>query len=191
MKIEKGRPGYIRFRKTKYLLWAVIEFAVVIALVVIGIVQSGSRMNLLTVVAVVGCLPAAKMLVEYITMAPYQSIASDKCKEIEEKAPLLTRVYDLVITSPEKVMQVDAIVISGHMVCGYTSNEKTDETKAARYIKEMLHNHKYEKVTVKVFHDYVAFLSRAEGMNSIAAIEKPDNRRRERRIRHLLLTTSM
>ena len=48
MKIEKGRPGYIRFRKTKYLLWAVIEFAVVIALVVIGIVQSGSRMNLLT-----------------------------------------------------------------------------------------------------------------------------------------------
>ena len=36
MKIEKGRPGYIRFRKTKYLLWAVIEFAVVIALVVIG-----------------------------------------------------------------------------------------------------------------------------------------------------------
>ena len=101
MKIEKGRPGYIRFRKTKYLLWAVIEFAVVIALVVIGIVQSGSRMNLLTVVAVVGCLPAAKMLVEYITMAPYQSIASDKCKEIEEKAPLLTRVYDLVITSPE------------------------------------------------------------------------------------------
>ena len=138
-----------------------------------------------------GCLPAAKMLVEYITMAPYQSIASDKCKEIEEKAPLLTRVYDLVITSPEKVMQVDAIVISGHTVCGYTSNEKTDETKAARYIKEMLHNHKYEKVTVKVFHDYVAFLSRAEGMNSIAAIEKPDNRRRERRIRHLLLTTSM
>ena len=112
-------------------------------------------------------------------------------KEIEEKAPLLTRVYDLVITSPEKVMQVDAIVISGHTVCGYTSNEKTDETKAARYIKEMLHNHKYEKVTVKVFHDYVAFLSRAEGMNSIAAIEKPDNRRRERRIRHLLLTTSM
>lgn len=191
MKIEKGRPGYIRFRKTKYLLWAVIEFAVVIALVVIGIVQSGSHMNLLTVVAVVGCLPAAKMLVEYITMAPYQSIASDKCKEIEEKAPLLTRVYDLVITSPEKVMQVDAIVISGHTVCGYTSNEKTDETKVARYIKEMLHNHKYEKVTVKVFHDYVAFLSRAEGMNSIAAIEKPDNRRRERRIRHLLLTTSM
>ncbi|MDO5589590.1 MAG: hypothetical protein Q4F98_00820 [Lachnospiraceae bacterium] len=191
MKIEKGQPGYVKSRKTKYLLWAVIEFAVVVALVVIGVVQSGSRMNLLTVVAVVGCLPAAKMLAEYITMAPYNSIAQDKYDEIEEKAPLLTKVYDLVITSPQKVMQVDAIVISGHTVCGYTSNEKTDEVKTACYIKEMLRKYKYDKITVKIFHDYVAFLSRAEGMNSIAAIEQPDNRRREKRIRHLLMLTSM
>lgn len=191
MKTEKGHPGYIHSRKMKYLLWAVVEFAIVIALVVIGIIQTGSRMNLLTVVAIVGCLPAAKMLVEYITMAPYHSIAPEKGKEIEEKAPLLTKAYDLVITSPEKVMQIDAVVISGHTICGYTSNEKTDEAKTAQYIKEVLHNHKYEKVTVKVFHDYVAFLSRAEGMNSIAAIEQPENRRRERRIRRLLLSTSM
>ena len=87
MKIEKGRPGYIRFRKTKYLLWAVIEFAVVIALVVIGIVQSGSRMNLLTVVAVVGCLPAAKMFVEYITMALIRALRRTSAKRLKKKHP--------------------------------------------------------------------------------------------------------
>lgn len=76
---------------------------------------------------VVGCLPASKMLVEFITIAPHQSIEKDIYQEIEAKASLLKRVYDLVITSPEKVMPVDAIVISGHTVIGYASNTKTDE----------------------------------------------------------------
>ena len=73
MRTEKGQPGYVKARKQKYLLGAVVEFAIVIAIFVTGYIQTGSRLNLLTVVAVVGCLPAAKMLVEFITMAPYKS----------------------------------------------------------------------------------------------------------------------
>ncbi len=66
MRTEKGQPGYVKARKQKYLLVAVVEFAIVIAIFVTGYIQTGSRLNLLTVVAVVGCLPAAKMLVEFI-----------------------------------------------------------------------------------------------------------------------------
>ena len=58
MKIEKGNPGYIKSRKTKYLIWALVEFAVVLAIFILGYVQTGTRKNLLTVVAAVGCLPA-------------------------------------------------------------------------------------------------------------------------------------
>ena len=123
-KKEKGQPGYIKWRKEKYLIGTIAEFAVVIALVVLGYVQTKTKLNLLTVVAVVGCLPASKMLVEFITIAPHQSIEKDIYQEIEAKASLLKRVYDLVITSPEKVMPVDAIVISGHTVIGYASNTR-------------------------------------------------------------------
>ena len=66
-KKEKGQPGYIKWRKEKYLIGTIAEFAVVIALVVLGYVQTKTKLNLLTVVAVVGCLPASKMLVEFIT----------------------------------------------------------------------------------------------------------------------------
>ena len=69
MKTEKGQPGYIKAKKQKYLLGAVVEFVIVIAIFVTGYIQTGSRLNLLTVVAVVGCLPAAKMLVEFITLS--------------------------------------------------------------------------------------------------------------------------
>lgn len=191
MKVEKGKPGYIKAEKNRYLIWSIAEFAVVAALVIIGYVQTGSKMNLLTVVAVVGCLPAAKTLVEFITMAPHKSIETKKYKEIEEKANLLVKAYDLIITNSEKVMPVDVIVISGYTVCGYTSNPKTDEAKVASYLKEMLQKNHCEKVTVKVFHDYVAFLSRAEGMNNIASIDKTDNRKLERKIKKLILSTSM
>ena len=84
MKIEKGQPGYIKARKMRYLLYAVVEFAMVAAVFILGYVQTKSRLNLFTVLAIIGCLPAAKMLVEFITMAPYKSIDTAIYKEIED-----------------------------------------------------------------------------------------------------------
>ena len=48
-KKEKGQPGYIKWRKEKYLIGTIAEFAVVIALVVLGYVQTKTKLNLLTV----------------------------------------------------------------------------------------------------------------------------------------------
>ena len=163
-KKEKGQPGYIKWRKEKYLTGTIAEFAVVIALVVLGYVQTKTKLNLLTVVAAVGCLPASKMLVEFITIAPHQSI---------------------------EVMPVDAIVISGHTVIGYASNTKTDEVTCARYLKDMLNANHHEKMTVKIFHDYKAFLSRVEGMNNIVEVGHTENVREDRAVRKLILSTCM
>lgn len=189
-KLEKGRPGYLKARKFRYLAWALAEFGIVAALLILGYVQTGSKMNLLTVVAIVGCLPASKMLAEFITMAPHKGISREMCEEIEEKAPLLTKAYDLVITSTEKVMPVAVFVICGHTVCGYTQSDRTDEAKCGAHIKEMLKENHYDKMTVKIFRDYKAFLLRAEGMNNIAAVDKPSGRM-EAAVKKLILTISM
>lgn len=190
-KIEKGQPGYIQSMKRKYLIGTVAEFGVVIALLVLGYIQTGTKLNWLTLFAILGCLPASKMLVELITVMPHKGIAPELHTEIEEKAELLTKAYDMIITSKEKIMPVDVVVISGNTVCGYTSSPKTDDVKCARHLKEMLHTEHYEKVTVKIFHDYKAFLTRAEGMNSIVQIEQYENRKREEGIRKLILSTSI
>lgn len=190
-KLVKGRPGYIRRRKNRYLMWAILEFAVVLLLFALGIWQTGSRKNILTIVAIVGCLPAAKMLVEYIVMFPFNGISKSCGKEIKEKAGLLTIAYDLIFTCNEKLMQVDAIVISDHVVCGYTSCEKTDEKAVTDMLKNLLSSENYEKMTVKIFHDYTAFLSRAEGLNSMAEVSNTSPGRKEKGIRHLFLSVSM
>ena len=55
----------------------------------------------------------------------------------------------------------------------------------------MLKKNHVEKVTVKVFHDYTAFLARAEGMNNIMTVDRPAGRERENTIRQLFLAVSM
>lgn len=191
MKAERGKPGYVNSLKKKYLIATVLEFAVVIALLIVGIVQTGSRLNLFTVIAILGCLPACKNLVEFIVVAPHKGIESAKYDEIEEKAPLLIKVYDLVVAGQSKLMQLDVVVVSGNTVCGYTSSDKTDEVKLAEYLKTLFNAGGCDKITVKIFHDYKAFLARAEGLNNIATIDKSGTGKRERKLRSLIYNTSL
>ena len=191
MKVIKGQPGYIKSQKAKILLQSLIGFGIVAALLITGYIQTGTKLNILTLAAILGCLPAAKVLVGFIALFPYRSIAESKASEIKAKTSHLTTAYDMVITSREKIMPVDAVVISGNTVCGYASNPKTNETETAKHIKNILNENRLTKVTVKIFPDYVAFLSRAEGMNSIAEIERPDSKNMEEKIRQIILNISM
>lgn len=191
MKMKKGQAGYISAQKRKLGLQTLLEFGVVVLLLIIGYVITHTKMNLFTLVAVLGCLPASKMLVEFIAIFPYKTIDKAVAEEIEEKAPLLTTAYDLVITSKDKIMPVDAVVISNHTVFGYARNPKTDPAEAAEYIKSILAENHYSKMTVKVFSEYVPFLSRVEGLNSIIQVNHSADRKMERAIRRILFNISM
>ena len=191
MKVAKGDAGYIRARKRKILLKTVLEFGIVVALLILGIIETGSRQNLLTVVAILGCLPASKALVELIMVLPHHSISEEMAAEMELNESLLTRVYDMVFTSEKIIMPVEAIVISGNTICGYSSNAKVDMNFITKHLKQYLHMNRFDKVSVKIFDNYTAFATRAEGMNNIAAIEKEDTKRHEEGIRQILLNISI
>ena len=191
MKIIKGNPGYINKHKKIAILKAVLEFGIVIALLILGIMETKSRLNLLTLVAVLGCLPASKALVEVIMIFPHHSIHDEVAEEIKNKTTELTTVYDLVLTSEKHIMPIDCVVVSDNTICGYTSNKKTDVAFAAKHIKQMLYANQYTKVSVKIFDNYTAFLTRAEGMNNIASVEKTDTKQKEDGIRRVILNISL
>ena len=191
MKVAKGDAGYIRARKRIILLKTVLEFGIVVALLILGIIETGSRQNLRTVVAILGCLPASKALVELIMVLPHHSISEEMAAEMELNASLLSRVYDMVFTSEKIIMPVEAIVISGNTICGYSSNAKVDMNFITKHLKQYLHMNRFDKVSVKIFDNYTAFATRAEGMNNIAAIEKEDTKRHEEGIRQILLNISI
>jgi len=191
MKITKGNPGYIDKHKKDAIIKTVLEFGIVFALLILGILQTKTRLNWLTLVAVLGCLPAAKALVETIMIFPHHSVTKEFADEVDHQASLLTTAYDMVFTSEHNIMPVDCVVISDNTICGYTSSKKTDTVFAAKHIKQILHGNQYTKVSVKIFDNYNAFMSRVEGMMNIAAVEKADNKEKEEAIKRIILNISL
>lgn len=190
-KVKKGTPGYLDYKLKAEIIRAILYFAIIAAVFLLGYSQTHSKENLLTVVAVVGCLPACKVLVGIVTRFPYRSIDPEKAEDIRQKTKYLTVIYDLVVTSSEKIMPIECIVISGNKIFGYIPDKKTDPEYAASHIKSILIKNGFEDVSIKLFCQYTAFLARAEGLNNIAAIEKNDTAEHERKIAHLIQNISL
>lgn len=191
MKIKKGDAGYIGQRKRNVIIKTVLEFGIVIALFVLGIWQTGDRLNLLTVVAILGCLPASKALVEVIMIAPHHSISQEIREVIEANTTYVTKAYDMVFTSEKKIMPVDSIVISEYTICGYTSKEKVDTNEVAKHLKKYLNANKFSKVSVKIFDNYSTYISRIKEMNHLAMDKEDDVKEKEMAIRQLILNLSL
>lgn len=190
-KVIKGNPGYLDYKKKAEIIRTLIYFAIVAAVFFLGYSQTHTKKNLLTVVAILGCLPACKVLVGVITRFPYPSIADIRANEIKGKTSHVTVIYDMIITSREKVMPVDCIVLSGDTIFGYTTSEKVDLKYAASHIKGILSQNQYPSASVKLLNNYTAFLARAEGLDSIAAVEKNDTKKREEQMAQVILNISM
>lgn len=191
MKIQKGDAGYIQKRKKQVILKVILEFGIAIALFILGLTQTGSRMNVLTIVAVLGCLPASRALVELIMILPHKSIAGVMAAEIAGKAKQLTVSYDMVITNEKHAMPVDVAVVLDNTVCGYTSHEKTNAEEVGNHIRQIFEDNKFEKITVKIFKDYKAFLARVEGMENMAEVSRPDTKKKEEALKRLMLNISL
>ena len=68
-KIQKGKPGYLNYKRKVEILRTVIYFAIVLAIFALGYWQTHTRLNLLTVVAILGLafylLPIILVAVSY------------------------------------------------------------------------------------------------------------------------------
>ena len=191
MKSKKGNAGYLRARKIRLAAEAVVSFALVAAIVITGYVTTKTRLNLLTLVAVLGCLPACRILVNLIMVIPHRSIHEAKELEISAHTEDVTCAYDLVITSERSAIPVEAVVIYNNTIFGYAPSPKVDTAYAARHIKSILKQNGFEQVSVKLFPEYKAFLSRAEGLNNIAAVEQADTKAHEEALKQILLDISL
>lgn len=190
-KVDKGKFGYLDYKKRIEIIRTAVYFALVAAIFFIGYSQTHTRLNLLTVVAVFGCLPASKALVGVITRFPYPSIPAVRAEEILLRTGHITVIFDMILTSREKIMPIECFVISGKNVFGYTGSDKVDLKYAAGHVKNILGQNQIGDVSVKLLNNYTAFLARVEGLDSIAAVEKADTRRQEEEIAHIILNISM
>ena len=101
--VPKGAFGYLNNRKKYTALRTVLFFSISAALYISGIIRTGSNKNLLTIVAVLGCLPACKSAVNFILFLRAKG-CSDALHEklVSYEDGSMTVFYDMYFTSYQK-----------------------------------------------------------------------------------------
>ena len=165
----RGTRGYLRTQKIYEILRTVLYFAISLSLFIAGWVSTGSRENLLTIVAVLGCLPACKSLVEMFMFLRYRGCDEQVAAKIAAHTEGLTTLYDMVFTSYEKNYVIYHLTVCGNTVCGYTTDPKFVEQAFYKHIQDILKKDNYREVSVKIFNDLDKYLARCDQLKELSS----------------------
>lgn len=156
----KGTYLYLDTQRKYEIARTVIGYAISLGLFFAGYLTTGTRKNLLTVVAVLGMLPASKGLVSVIMFCRFKSI-----KEKFDVGDVLN-AYDMVFTSEKVNYFVNHLCVSGGCILGYTENSKFNEVAFKDHVQAFLSAEKIPEQTIKVFTDKKAYLNRISSLSS-------------------------
>lgn len=165
-KVKKGTYGYIKYQKFRTFLITFILFLIPLVIYVTGYIQTKTRLNLFTVIAILGCLPACKSLVSLILILMQRPMDAKLYEEAGKAGQGLVSGYDLVFTAYEHTTPVNALVICGDQVVCYTPDEKTDIPYIEKHISRILTGNGFPTVKVKVMKDFKKYLQRVRELNA-------------------------
>ena len=199
-KIRKGDFGYIQHEKIRRFLVTLLLFAIPMAAFVGAYLITGTKKNIITVIAMVGCLPACKSLVGFIVMFLQKSMDESSYRKIKEHAKDLVMSYEMYLTTYEKSTFVESFAICGNKVIGYSSRIDGSPQFVEQHVKKILKQNGY-KVDVKVMTELKPYLERLDYLNAHKEemvkdiIFTPDERypelSREELIKHIILAISL
>lgn len=165
--VARGEKKYIDSQKGYEIVRTLLYFAVSGSLFAAGWIQTGERINLLTVVAVLGCLPASKSAVSAIMFLRFKSCSPEAAAKIEEHSQGLCCLYDMVFTSYKRNFRVSHMTVRGGTVCGYAEDIKFDANGFHQHIGPILEMDGHKGVTVKIFTDLSKYTERLEQMKAL------------------------
>lgn len=161
----KGSYRYLDIQRKYEIARMAIGYIIAFSLFLAGYLTTGTKKNLLTVVAVLGMLPASKALVSAIMFCRYKSF-TDK---IDTKGVL--SAYDMVFTSEKVNYHISHLCVGDGCIIGLSENDKFNENAFKDHVQAFLSAEKIGDMTIKVFTDKKAYMNR---IASLSASDKTD-----------------
>lgn len=199
-KVKKGMYGYIRYEKWKRLLVTVILFAIPLTAYAAAYLITKTNQNIITVIAMVGCLPACRALVNMIMMWMQKPMKESLYKEIDAHRGDLEVTYETYLTTYDKSVFVESFAVCGNKVIGYTTHMDGSTQFIEDHVRGILKQNGY-KVEVKVYKELKPYLERMDYLNAHKQeLEQnipftPDERypdlSRDQLIKHTILAISL
>lgn len=166
----KGEKNYLNNQRVYEILRTVLFFALSAAVYLIGFFTTHTNKNLLTVVAVLGCLPAAKSAVSMIMFIRYRTYDKALSDEFESAGEGLVQSFDNVFTSYDKNFRVEHLAVHGGCIIAYAFKTDFPETDFANHINKYLKAENYKDLTIKVFTDKKKYLERLESIKQTSTV---------------------
>ncbi|MBO4981248.1 MAG: hypothetical protein J6C84_05060 [Lachnospiraceae bacterium] len=167
----RGTRDYLRTQRKYEIFRTLLYFAISASIFIGGYVSTKSRMNLLTIVAVLGCLPACKSAVEMIMFLKFKGCSKGNADLIASHTEGLTGLYDMIFTSYEKNFNVAHITVKGNTLCGFTEDESFDEQAFYKHLDGILKLENYRDTSIKIFKDIRKYTERLDQLRSLEADE--------------------
>lgn len=163
----KGTRNYLATQKKYEIMRTILYFGVSLSLFAAGWIATKSRLNLLTIVAVLGCLPASKSAVEMIMYLRFKGCTPENADRISEHTDGLEGLFDLVFTSYHSNYPVAHITVRGNTVCGFTQDSQFPEQEFYKHIAGILRADNFKEVSVKIFTDRKKYTERLEQLKEL------------------------
>lgn len=158
---EYGYRGYLKKLQTGMVLLGVA--AILIQLGARHFIENQDFKNILTVMAVLSVLPMANLASPLLASWRYKTLEKglyDVFRSFEDRCLM---IYELVITSREQIIPVEAAAIHSSGIYLYIPLRKLNWKKAEEFLREEL-EHDRSKLPVSIIREETEFLERLEAL---------------------------
>lgn len=173
----KGSQNYLNTQKKYEIIRTLIYFGMSLSLFAAGFITTGERTNLLTIVAILGCLPASKSLVGAIMFCRHHSLPNEAVTKLAPVTRNLTCLYDMIFTTHDNTYPVLHMTICGNTIAGYMpltkhTAKKLSDKGCAEHLIACLKVDNFTNVTVKIFCDIDKYTERLKQITQLTDNEK-------------------
>ena len=186
-KISKGEPDYLKQQKKVVMVKTIVLITIALAVFLIGYWSTKTKANLLSVVAVLGLLPASKSMVSfimYLRTPKYSETIVDAAKTACGEGPVL---YNLYLTSYKQNFPLICIAVRGNNLMGYTEFDTCDTDACEEHLKLITSQNSFKNLNIKIFKN--SELKKFE--DRLVQLQKADTGKRETELLELMKDISL
>ena len=182
----KGSFDYLAKKRKWEILKTFLMFALSLVIFLLGYLTTKSKGNLLTVVAILGCLPASKSAVSMIMYLRIKGCTKSVEKQISLHIGKLSGYFNLYFTSYDKNYNINHLIITPNLILAFSDDSKINSGDFENHIEKLLNKDGIKDVTVKLFTDLSKYTNRLDTLNDSTSDITP-----REKIRSLLFSITL
>lgn len=185
-KYRQGEYEYYRAKRNREVLKTIIYFAVSFSLLIAGYVATHTKANLLTIVAILGLLPASKSCVSMIMYLRYHGCSKENYELLKDTLSQFLHAYGLVFTSYQKTYEVAGCIVKNGYIYGYLTTHQDMHEDLEKHIEGIVKRNGYT-ATIAMYTDMDEFLDRCRQISD----KKTENQESDEQLMELLHQISL